>query len=59
MTGGRNQDPFRKKRESEQLSMPEENRLVISGMIEDIENLQDEVQKLKKRVEELENDGED
>lgn len=48
--GGRNINPFRKKTESEQLTMPEENRLAIVGLIEEIEEL-------KNRVEELENDS--
>ena len=44
---GRNVNPYRRKAESEELSIPEENRMVILGIIDTIEDLKEDIKKLK------------
>lgn len=46
-------NPFRKKRDSDTMTVPEENRMAIVGMIDEIEGLMAEIDELKQEVEEL------
>jgi len=53
--GNRNQNPFRKRAESEELNIVEENRFAIVGIIEHIDKLEEQITDLKKRIEVIEN----
>jgi len=48
--GNRNVNPYRRKAESEELSIPEENRMVILGIIDTIEEMKEDIKKLKEEI---------
>lgn len=54
MGGNRKCNPMRMKKESETIPIPEENRLAIVGMIEQLDEMMDEIKTIKERVGRLE-----
>lgn len=54
----RNINPFRKAAEAAELNMVEENRIAILGIIKHIDELEQNIEMIKNRLEVLENDRE-